>query len=307
MKIKITFAYALIPFLLLSGCAGMEKKVSTISDGIIKESLSHDTDLRHIMALLTQFDDSAFSAAKLKTYSDRTVSRLYEALGTTVFYFHENDRYLGLQSRVLAEKIRRGKYNNHDLVDMCQSYLSERMFAEAASLHKAFSAVKLPTVPEVTVSSGAEQATRWRVYNISAKGLKAELKALPLDHGPAVIMVMQTGCHFSQEAMEQIVADKELAPVFEKYGMLLAEQFDAVGITLWQEHFNFPNIYIAERTKYFPGLAFDSFPHFYFFKDGKIIAQFEGWDSKNPDGGIGKLRKALATIIDMPPADTQPR
>jgi len=303
MKTKKTFTYALATFMFLTGCAGVEKNIVAVSDRINQEVVSPNKDLRLIATLSGKLDESVLATAKLKTYSDDTIACLYKALVDSAFYFHEDDRYVKLQRRVLAEKVRRNKYDRWDLIDMCKSYMLVREFSEAAILQKQLSDIELITVPEVTIAPSVAQAVHWRVYDVSDKGLKAELKALPLEHGPAVIMVIQPGCVFAEAAMGQIADDKELLPVFTKYGTIVTEQFDGSGIVKFKEDFKFKNVYIIENEKSFPGLAFDASPHFYFLKDGKIVDQFMGWDSENPENGIGKLRKAMESIIDMSHAE----
>ena len=277
-----------------TACSSPQTRTLQIADTIMKSK--SDPDLAEVFSLANGFKENDFSAARLKKYSDAGIDRLYNALFRIAFFFPEQEKYISFQGNVLDEKLRRGKRVNYDLERMHKAYIGARKFEKAVILGNRFPDVKFQRVPSVILDNSAGE-TAWRVYDISDGAEKAMLKALPVGTGLKVVMEIFTGCSAAETAMDQLLIDPVLSALFKKYGVLLTSRFDAEGILLWRNHFNFPEVYIAYKATDFPGFDFESSPNFYFLKDGEIKFSFSGWSNSNdPNYGPNNMRKGFEAI-----------
>ncbi len=269
----------LLPF--MSGCEGAKTKALKCADEINKVASKPGENLTVIPGLAKGIISNDFSAKKIKQYSDAELTQLCEALSNITFYFPEYESHVLMQEKVFQEKVARHIQNDHDITDVFKAFIGARMFEKAAAIKKQFPAIKRFSMPEKIISDNPTGAARWRVYTVPDSGKTIELKALPLDKGPRVVMVMLPGCAMGEAAMEEIMAASDLAPAFRKYGTVLTNRVNAESVALWKSHFKFPEVYLAYRASDFPGFDFHISPHFYFLKDGKIISQLEGWGGPN--------------------------
>jgi len=279
MKLKQFFSLfsVLVTLPFLSGCAGPDAGVLKRADKIDKTASKPGYSLAVIAGLAAGIKHEDFSAEKVKHYSDAELTRLYETLSGITFLFPEYDSHVALQEKVFQEKVARRIYNEHDTKDMYKTYLGARMFGKATEIKQQFPDIKFFSMPEKIISDNPAGATLWRVYNVPDEGKTIELKALPLDRGTRVVMVMLPGCAMGEAAMEEIMAAPDLAPAFRKYGTVITNRFNAESVALWKNHFNFPEVYLAYKASDFPGFDFHTSPHFYFLRDGEIVSQLEGW------------------------------
>ena len=291
MHIKISIILAAI--LALSGCMGPQQRVSKTSDAIIAQALTGRYDSSVMSKLITQYRSSDITAEKLETYSDRTLTRLYEALNDNTFHSPDNAALVKMQENVLEERVRRKKFFDHNIRDLIMIYLGTRSFDKAAALKNRFPEFKLPCVPEIIYSTVSVSGP-WRVYDVSDGGKKAQVKALPLAGGPKIVMAMLTGCHVGERAMTEILADPEMGPAFRKYGIVVTGKFDSVGVSMWRDYFKFTEVYLTFGKDDFPGLLLISSPSFNFMRDGKVIAGITGWGDDSKAEFLKNLHEILA-------------
>ena len=295
---------ALIAAVIMAGCAGRDGRVLAVADKIqMPKTIRNLDDLRVPAASLSERD---FSTTRLRRYSDKTIDRLYQSLGRVTFFLAEQHRYVGFQQNLLAEKIRRKTQTESDVADMYAAYVGARMFENAKDLRMQFPDIRFPDVPDVVVSSGVSKATRWRVYEVSERGNRAELAALHLDHGVKIVLVMLTGCQIAERAMTKVLADKEFSGEFRANGLLLTDRFDSVGVANWKSHFDFNNVYIVKAAGDFPGFDFLSSPQFYFLKDGEILYHFKGWGDGEGSPAPARFRRGLEALHRRTPVSSTP-
>ena len=285
------FFIALAAFLFLSGCSGTYAKTLKRADTINEATSKPGYSLPALSALAKGISDNEFSTAKIKRYSDTELTRLYKALSTITFSFPEDENHVAMQEKVFQEKLARHLSSEYDIKNMYKTFLAARMFDKARGIKNQFPDIKLFSMPETIISNNPTGATLWRVYNVLDEGKTIELKVLPLDKGPKVVMVMLPGCAMGEAAMEEIMADPNLAPVFIQYGTVITNRVNAESVALWKSHFNFQEVYLAYKASDFPGLDFTISPHFYFLQDGKIISQSEGW------GGTGDQKESRNDLL----------
>jgi len=282
---------------MLAGCATSHTRLLGVADQLNTEASKPDYNLSIVSGFAGDLKKEDFSGNALSGYSDAELGRLYTALANTTFLFPENDDYVLMQENLFLVKSERGIRLKSDIDDMYSAYLEARMFDKAAALKKRFPEMKLYSMPEKIISNNPPRATRWRVYDVSDKGGTIELKELPLEHGPRVVMLMLPGCGVAEEAMKRILADPELEPVFRQHGVVMTKRMNAESVALWRSHFSFPEVYLAYKASDFPGFDFGSSPNFYFLENGKIKYSFSGWGSSTiPDYGKTRMLKGLPAI-----------
>ncbi|HBL17826.1 MAG TPA: hypothetical protein DD417_14025 [Elusimicrobia bacterium] len=292
---RVIFLIAVFAVTGIAGCAGPETRVLAIADRIPGPGvIIRDPDKLDAVAAL--FGEEDLSEANLRRYSDKTIALLYRSLRRTTFYLPEQERYIVLLRRLLAEHLRRGTQTDDDVKNMYKAYLGARMFESAGDLRKQFPGLAFPATPEIVASSAMPEATRWRAYEISEGGGKAELTALPLGQGAKIVVVMFPGCSVAERALTEVLGDAEFADRFKANGLLVTERFDSVGVAKWKSHFNFDAVYITSKASDFPGLDFRSSPQFYFLEDGKVVYHFEGWDTGKEFDTAALLRKGLKAL-----------
>ncbi len=279
---------------LLTGCVSREAGVRHIAGKI--QDVEFVRRLVDISRPAARLRDSELAESRLRTYSDETIERLYQALAHVTFFLAEQHRYVRLQQDVLSEKTRRHTRNRGDVKDMYKAYVGARLFDEARELRSISPEGEFPTIPEIVIASGVPAMARWRAYDVSDLGRTARLIELPLERGTSVVLTMWTGCSVSERALTDILNDGEFAERFRAHGLLLTERFDAVGVEKWKEHFKFSDVYIANKASDFPGLNFLASPQFFFLKGGKVVYEFRGWSSHEDSRTRASLRRGMKAL-----------
>jgi len=275
-------------------CAGPQTRTLNIADGIMKSN--SDPNLSEVRSLAARFAEKDFTTTRLAQYPDAGLDRLYDALFRVSFFFPEHPSSVDFQARVLGEKLRRGHKIDSDIERMHKSYIGARRFTDAATIAGRFPGLKYSYIPP-TLTDETTGAAAWRAYGIPGSFEKVVLKPLPLGRGPRIVISMFPGCEITEAAVEEILADPVLSPLFREYGMLLTLRFDPRSMTLWRDHFNFPEVYIAYKPSDFPGFDFDFSPSIYFLQDGKIKHSVSGWRrNQNPNFGMDEMHKGLSAI-----------
>ncbi|PJA16221.1 MAG: hypothetical protein CO113_14870 [Elusimicrobia bacterium CG_4_9_14_3_um_filter_62_55] len=273
---------SLVAILAAMGCTGGRRGVLKIADEIGRKELVRDaSSLKESAGLLRESD---FVKRKLARYSNEEIRRLYKAIGRITFYLPGNRRFVDFQRNTLDELVRRDNVSEHDLRKMYKAYVGARLFDRAARLHEDFPHVRFPFIPKVTPGIATASAGSNNVFEVTDAGKTARLRGLDLAHGPRIVMVMWTGCAVSERALDDILDDARLRPLFRDHGVLLTQRFDSIGVHNWQERFDFSNVYVARDANDFPDFDFLTSPHFYFLKDGKVVYDFDGWkENGGPD------------------------
>ncbi len=275
-------------------CTGPQTRTLNIANGIMESN--SDPDLAEVRSLAAGFAEKDFSTARLAKYPDTGLDRLYDALFRVSFFFPEHPASVDLQAKVLEEKLRRGHKTDFDVERMHKSYVGARRFNDAAAIAGRFPGLKYSYIPP-TLTDETNGAAAWRAYGIPGSFETVVLKNLPLARGPRIVISMFPGCEITEAAVEEILADPALSPLFRKYGMLLTLRFDPRSMTLWRDHFKFTEVYIAYKPSDFPGFDFDFSPSIYFMLDGKIKHSVSGWRrNQNPNFGMNEMRKGLSAI-----------
>lgn len=235
------------------------------------------------------------SPERLRGYSDKAITFMYDALLTIALYFPDEETYALRLESAFDERVRRGKYTGDEVERMFNAFTMSGLFSKAIAVRRRFPDNSLPEVPEIV--TGDVASADWGVYEVSKEGRKVELRSIPKS-GQKLIMVMYPDCEFAEMAAKAIFSDPELGPIFRENGFMLTRKFEPVDVESIKKRYSFNSVYIARKSGDFPGISLMRIsPTFYFMKDGRILDKFSGWSDE--DGGVyakNKIHEGLATI-----------
>lgn len=184
-------------------------------------------------------------------------------------------------SAAVQELERRGKATKPDLRAAYDGLLIARRFDEASRVAAQHPDADLPTVPSVNdaLPPDTRSPTLWR-FDSSGRSLVRTAA----DLAPAQILVV-AGCHFSQDAAEDIGKDPVLGPLFTKHARWLfpppgSEDLDAARE--WNRKFAHAPVGMLHARDEWPLLPEPwVMPTFLFVGDGEVVEQLKGWP-RNP-------------------------
>lgn len=227
---------------------------------------------------------------RLKASDLRTLSLVFEA----VYLATErtaDDASTEALSAIQAEARSRGfiGFNGAMPAALFDRALSRRDFALAGRLaaDSGELAVKLPRVV-----LPANPGSRPAVLRVSGDGRTLAWAAVDLGPGPKLVALVTPGCHFSQQAMAALGADPALrraaaGGLFVDSNLAQASALSAANRGNW---FRYDLLYKSEG---WPKFDFHGTPRFYFLKDGAVVAQIEGYRSKE---FLDDYRRGLTAI-----------
>ncbi len=164
---------------------------------------------------------SAYLAPKtLSSRQDADLLLLFDVAGLVVS--SSGDAQALVQMRAIYEQFgRRGIDTRRTLDDaMVNALLAGRRFGEARAVADAHPRPGREAIPRQIDSLGA--AFRGRsLYRFDAAANMLERKAAPRMHGTQVVLVVDAGCHFSEEALMAIGSDGALHERLGGAGMLV--------------------------------------------------------------------------------------
>lgn len=237
---------------------------------------------------------NSLKPSKLKNLSTIDLGHLLSATNEDVFYTKDPQRAndMALIVRYLQE---RNKATNQHYEKLYKAYILVRMLNEALDLRLRHPTPEMEALPELLESTNLTKnvPTEWQV---DLTQNKLERRSVDIASGPHVIIVSHPNCHFSQNAMRDIMADPILKHALATHSKLLMPQsydLNFNSVQLWnQTHPEFP-MSITYFRKEWPSIDYWGTPSFYFFKDGALQTTVIGWPR---EGNKEKLLEALQQI-----------
>jgi hypothetical protein len=246
-------------------------------------------------ALFTETEDPA----ALEPLDDRDL-RLLSRATATVARTSPQPRYIASFQNVVAERERRGLVVADDVKMLQRVLLLAQHFDAARTLASRYPDVHLPALPSFhdPLGESVKQSTVWR---LDANALRMTRTAIDL--GPTQILVT-AGCHFSEDAAEDISKDPILGPVFLAHAHWLVQAPGTVDIDVvrnWNRRFPRAQVEMIHDDDEWKLSPIWRTPVFYIVRDGKVIDKVIGW-SRDPTESRQPLIDALhrAGLLTIP-------
>lgn len=228
--------------------------------------------------------------AALSELDDRDL-RLLSRASEVVARESRRSRYVGAFENVFAERERRRLTIDEDVKTLQDLLLSMRRFEEAERLAAEHPEAHLPALPAFRDSLGSTtgQPTVWRLE----PGTRGMTRTA-IDLGPTQVLVT-AGCHFSQDAAEDISKDAILGPAFASHARWLVQApgiEDIAAVQDWNRRFPRAQAHMIHARDEWTLFPTWTMPVFYVVRDGKVIDKVSGWP-RNPAENRQPLIEAL--------------
>ena len=169
-----------------------------------------------------------------------------------------------------------------------EALIATRDFDSAARLLRRFPDRGLSPLPERDFKD-TEAPLPESVLEISADARRMSRRRIDLDQGLRIVVV--AGCHFARDAARAIAADPALDRWFRDHATWLAAQAEPfAAVADWKREFPTQPMHIAWRDRDWPRVRSWAMPAFHLFRDGELVAQWNGWPA---DSGMATLREQL--------------
>ncbi|MBK6726070.1 MAG: hypothetical protein IPG63_02230 [Xanthomonadales bacterium] len=169
-----------------------------------------------------------------------------------------------------------------------QALISARDFDAAARLRQRFPSRGLEPLPARDFEDTLDPLPE-SVLEVSADALQMSRRRIDLDQGLRIVVV--AGCHFARDAARAIATDPALDRLFRRHGVWLASQSESfTAVADWNREFPTQPMHIAWRDRDWPRVRSWAMPAFHVFRDGQLVAQWNGWPA---DSGMATLREQL--------------
>jgi hypothetical protein len=199
---------------------------------------------------------------------------------------------IGLLREVVTGLQARGIAKPQDHRAVYDGMLLLRQFDAARQYASVHPDARLPQLPRMTDPYG-NQAPAFTVWRASADA--GTLTRTPLNLGPAQILVT-AGCHFSQDAAEDIREDPLLGPAFAQHAhwlMLPPGQEDLADVRDWNQRFPEAQAQLVHTRDEWTLLPPRwSMPEFFIVRDGKVVERIAGW----PRGDATHRQKLIEAL-----------
>lgn len=206
---------------------------------------------------------------------------------TMFFHTEKNPRFLAAMEAAYREMRRRDLSPDAVASDMAGAYIAARRFADANRIIAANGDTELPMLPDSVAKDGFVEG-RPGAFLVDAKSDLVRLANFDTTSGDVIVVV--AGCHFSRDAAEEIAGTPSLRRAFGKARTLWLQpadrQFDLNQIQAWNREFPDQPMLVAYSHAPWRGVDFSEIPNFYFYRDGKLIAQHAGWKKGAPPQAV---------------------
>lgn len=202
---------------------------------------------------------------------------------------------------VLLEQ--RGMGRGSLIQDAQRALLASGKLDDARALAAQHPAIALASIPTVgTPADALPVGPRW--WRLSADATRMDAESADLAQTQILVLA---GCHFSEDAAQDIAADPELGPVFARHAHWLGQPPGVEYLDAWKAwNARFPNtqMYLITQRSDWTLLPTWRMPTYAIVRDGKVVDQASGAFRNVPD-----RRLALIAMLRrhglMPPASAK--
>lgn len=249
-------------------------------------SRSKDSVAEKVAKLEREYDrifvvhDNSNSLRELVDDDLLAMFRSANMMASYTMYFHteENPRFLAAMETALSEIERRGAVPSGVTADMVGAYIAARRFEDANRVIAASGDGSIEALPD-KVSRENFVEDRPGAFSFDAASGRIDVSNFEMEVGDVIVIV--AGCHVSRDAAEDIARTPSLKQAFGQARTLWLSpadrQFDPSQIRAWNKEFPDQPMLIAYSHAPWKGVDFSQIPNFYFYRDGKLIAQHAGW------------------------------
>lgn len=213
----------------------------------------------------------------VRTLSDEQLRDRYEAARLTAFYANSPASMLQMR-RAWDELDRRGDPPAGSADDLVTLYVAARQFVEAeqfSTTHASAVSVRPPVLDGAKTMSA--DAT---VLAVADNGARLVQQPFSWQKQSRVVVIGAPDCHFSREAAAAIQSDTQLSAMMATHAVWLMPQQvvrDFSAVARWNREHPQASLSLIYRQSEWPFIHSLATPAFYFFKDGQLVASFNGW------------------------------
>ncbi len=290
IKVLAQAAFLVLP--MLAAGAG-DGKVAAF-ERMIDAHIGQDQATRH--PLIEKEYERLFPAvsdeSELRRLSDTGLREIFDATDIASFY---TGRYVDDLARYFNELARRGQAVNLDYVHLFGAYVERRDFDKAREIQTlgAKQGISFEKLPELEVRAGSDTGH----VLLSTRDDEDVLVAEPFDlrHFTGTVVVSHPLCRFSVNAMSAIAAEPAVGGAMRDALWLATQdrQLHFEIIRKWNAEHPARQFHIVYKDRAWKELFAWATPHFYFFREGKLVMDVTGWPA---EGNMAAVREGLEKI-----------
>lgn len=238
----------------------------------------------------------------VRRLDDISLHALYGALDMLATYtmfagYERNIHYVDQMEVAFSELRRRSIATDKNYTDLLDAYIAARDFKRAGALSTSSPAIASRALPAIEVQQMFDPAAPAE-YVVDADTRALKLKQVNLDLPYRLVIV--SGCNFARSAASMIDADPVLRDAFTRaHAIWLApadRNFDLDEIAQWNREFPRQQITMAYKNSAWKDMDFSRIPTFYFFQEGKLVAEHRGWSKKNGPSAIHEILSRIGVL-----------
>ncbi|WP_440327366.1 hypothetical protein [Luteibacter sp.] len=249
------------------------------------------TALRHLDRLGVEELHALFGAVKTSNFFAQTAD------------YPSRVRYREAMMRVFDEMAKRKVAKVAEAEAYYEALVVARDFDRAGRLVKAFRGPEYVDYSHLIPSPAdkLDGSTGYVLNNENVVQLRSD--AIPKSGSYVVVVV---GCHFAEDAARSIRSDPQLAEALSRVPVIWimsANELDERVLRDWNDAFpEYPGMIAFDNAKW-EGVDFNAIPAFHFFREGKKVSSFSGWE---PGESGAALLRSIASIVPEAGEDVSP-
>lgn len=230
-----------------------------------------------------------------KSIPNDEINRWFDILYSINFYASLEDISIDLIHifNILNEKVEVGTQLQEKAQHLEADLIKNRMFKQLSKIKTNYPDFAYRDIPKIEYKKIGSDKQTILMPNSDGTGLKQI--AFDMDSGNKVLVISHPLCKFTEAARSAILNNDRVREVFEKNSFWLISQqprfyFDSIIEAPYQKIM--PFYYVWDEDQWHD-VKFDRFPNFFFFKDGRLIKNINGWPK---EGRMAELKEALQEI-----------
>lgn len=242
----------------------------------------------------------AATPARLSAVSTKSLDSLFRAASEAAFYTFSEEIVRDMVT-IASELWQRQALSDTQATEVFKALFSVRMFAEATAWRQQHIGSFSGQMPKIMEPSRMPEAIPSELV-VSASGQLLERRPVDFAKGSQVIVAAHPLCHFTQNAIAQIMADPILSNRLKDHVRWLVPQhrnYDIDVVRKWNDDHPKTPMTIAYKASEWASIDAWDTPTFYFFRDGRLMETVVGW----PKTGNMAAIYAASSLIGLDATD----